>query len=408
MLRWGASHAPRAPAARARPGAILLGMAEPGDTVTGNGRPTARDGAGDAGGPGGARRACCWCSTSRCWPGWSSWPSPTSTAGSACASPPPPAAVEVLADWRPHLAVVDMDLARGEMLARLGYTAPPGAARVPVVALTRRGDLQAKLEAFEQGVDDLLSVPFSPEELVARVLAVLRRTAPAGAALRPVLRLGELEIDLLNRRVRAGGTTLHLTSLELSLLYLLAANAGRLLTRDEILDHLWGVDYAAESNVVDRHVRNLRAKLQDDWRRPRYIATVPGRGYRFLPTDPDGDAAPAAPPPGRPGELPPGGRPTGLRRPWRAATRRRPGGAPAGSPRSPPGRRGSGRGGAARPSAWARPDPAAPRGPGRRRDRPGPPGAAARGRSSSRRWSCGRRPAAVSPDFTALALLEPA
>jgi DNA-binding response OmpR family regulator len=144
-------------------------------------------------------------------------------------------------------------------------------------------------------------VPFSPEELVARVLAVLRRTPHEGAALRPVLRLGELEIDLLHRRVRAGTSELHLTSLELSLLYLLAANAGRLLTRDEILDHLWGVDYAAESNVVDRHIRNLRAKLQNGWRRPRYIATVPGRGYRFLPTDTDAAAdaapAPASPPP---------------------------------------------------------------------------------------------------------------
>jgi DNA-binding response OmpR family regulator len=214
-------------------------------------------------------------------------------------APAAAAATAVLGDWRPHLAVVDMDLARGEMLARLGYTAPPSAARVPVVALTRRGDLKGKLEAFERGVDDLLSVPFSPEELVARVLAVLRRAAPEGVALRPVLRLGELEIDLLNRRVRAGTSELHLTSLELSLLYLLAANAGRLLTRDAILDHLWGVDYAAESNVVDRHVRNLRAKLQDDWRRPRYIATVPGRGYRFLPTDQE-TAADAAPPPAAP------------------------------------------------------------------------------------------------------------
>ena len=93
-----------------------------------------------------------------------------------------------------------------------------------------------------------------------------------------MLRLGELEIDILNRSVRAGGHELHLTSLEQSLLYLLAANAGRVLTRDEILDHLWGVDFVAESNVVDRHVRNLRAKLQNNWRRPRYIATVPGSG----------------------------------------------------------------------------------------------------------------------------------
>jgi two-component system KDP operon response regulator KdpE len=100
--------------------------------------------------------------------------------------------------------------------------------------------------------------------------------------LTPVVRFGELEIDILHRRVRVDGRDLHLTPLELSLLYLLAANAGRVLTRDEILDELWGGDYAAESNVVDRQVRKLRAKLQDDWRRPRYIATVPGKGYRFV------------------------------------------------------------------------------------------------------------------------------
>src|SRR5207245_5273507 len=130
----------------------------------------------------------------------------------------------------------------------------------------------------------ILTVPFPPEELVARILAVMRRTYREAAVFAPVLRLGDLEIDILNRRVRAGETELHLTSLEQSLLYLLAANAGRLLTRDEILDHLWGVDYVAESNVVDRHIRNLRIKLQNHSRRPRYIATVPGRGYGFVPT----------------------------------------------------------------------------------------------------------------------------
>jgi two-component system, OmpR family, KDP operon response regulator KdpE len=98
----------------------------------------------------------------------------------------------------------------------------------------------------------------------------------------PVIRVGELEIDILHRRVRVDGHDLHLTPLELSLLCLLAANAGRILTRDEILDDLWGSDYAAESNVVDRQVRKLRAKLQDDWRRPRFIATAPGKGYRFV------------------------------------------------------------------------------------------------------------------------------
>jgi DNA-binding response OmpR family regulator len=192
-------------------------------------------------------------------------------------------AAEALIEWRPHLAVVDMDVTRGAVLGRLAVTTTE-AGRMSVIALTRRGDLKTKLAAFEAGVDDILTLPFSPEEFVARILAVMRRTYRGAVVFMPLLRLGDLEIDILRRRVRAGETELHLTSLELSLLYLLAANAGRLLTRDEILDHLWGTDYMAESNVVDRHVHNLRTKLQDHSRRPRYVATVPGRGYRFIPT----------------------------------------------------------------------------------------------------------------------------
>ena len=92
--------------------------------------------------------------------------------------------------------------------------------------------------------------------------------------------------------MRVGGHDLQLTALDQSLLYLLAANAGRIMTRDEILDHIWGTDFLAESNVVDRHVRNLRAKLQNNWRRPRYIATVPGRGYRFVPVTSEETGAP--------------------------------------------------------------------------------------------------------------------
>jgi DNA-binding response OmpR family regulator len=195
-------------------------------------------------------------------------------------------AATVLADWRPQLVVLDMDIAGSRILDRLTDTTREGG-RLPVIALTRRGDLKAKLTAFERGVDDILTVPFSPEEFVARVLAVMRRTYRDAVVFTPVLRLGDLEIDILNRRVRAGDTELHLTSLEQSLLYLLAANAGRVLARDEILDYLWGADYVAESNVVDRHIRNLRVKLQNHSQRPRYIATVPGRGYRFLLTTAD-------------------------------------------------------------------------------------------------------------------------
>jgi DNA-binding response OmpR family regulator len=110
----------------------------------------------------------------------------------------------------------------------------------------------------------------------------------------PVVRFGELEIDILHRRARVESRDVHLTALELGLLYLLAVNGGRALTRDEILDHLWGGDFAAGSNVVDRHVHNLRAKLRDDWRRPRFIATVPGQGYCFVLAAADGVSA--APP----------------------------------------------------------------------------------------------------------------
>src|SRR5215207_11087148 len=124
--------------------------------------------------------------------------------------------------------------------------------------------------------------PLLPENLVVRVMAPPRRLNREVAVFTPVIRIEELEIDVLHRRVRVDGHDLHLTPLELSLLYLLATNAGRVLTRDEILDDLWGGDYVAESNVIDRQIRKLRAKLQDDWRRPRYIATVPGKGYRFV------------------------------------------------------------------------------------------------------------------------------
>lgn len=201
---------------------------------------------------------------------------------------------EALADWRPHLVIIDMDLGDGGILDHLEQPRLH-TERIPVIAFTRRGDLKTKLAAFEWGVDDILVVPFSPEELIARVLAVMRRTYSDAVEFMPRLQVGELEIDVLNRSVHIGGHQLHLTSLEQNLLYLLAANAGRLMTRDEILDYLWGVDFIAESNVVDRHIRNLRAKLQNDYRRPRYIATVPGRGYRFVPNSEDqvGETQPA-------------------------------------------------------------------------------------------------------------------
>jgi DNA-binding response OmpR family regulator len=190
-------------------------------------------------------------------------------------------AMALLKHWRPHVAVVDMDIGGGRILAE---TQRPSGLQLPVLALTRRGDLKTKLVAFDQGVDDIMTVPFSPEELLARVLAITRRAYGSTLAVNPVIKMGEIEIDILNRKIRAGTSELHLTPLEQSLLYLLAANAGLVLTRDEIMDALWGADFVAGSNTIDQHIRSLRAKLQNDWHKPRFIATEPGRGYRFVPT----------------------------------------------------------------------------------------------------------------------------
>ena len=191
----------------------------------------------------------------------------------------------ILVEWRPHMSVVDMDREDGpELLVRLGASNTMRQSRTPVLGLTRRGDLRTKLKAFDLGVDDILTVPFSPEELLARAIVISRRASGIDLPIIPAIRLGDIEIDIVHRQVRAGDSVIHLTSIEQSLLYLLASRAGRVVSRDEILDAVWGTDFLAESNIVDRHVRSLRIKLQNDYRHPRFIATVPGRGYRFVPT----------------------------------------------------------------------------------------------------------------------------
>ncbi len=191
----------------------------------------------------------------------------------------------ILAEWRPHVSVVDMDHEDSSALLRqLGTSNTLTRSVVPVLGLTRRGDLRTKLRAFDLGVDDILTVPFSPEELLARAIVVGRRASGTDRPIVPTITLGEMQIDILNREVRAGHSIVHLSGIEQSLLYLLASRGGQVVTREEILDAIWGTDFVAESNIVDRHVRSLRVKLQNDYKKPRFIATVPGRGYRFIPT----------------------------------------------------------------------------------------------------------------------------
>jgi DNA-binding response OmpR family regulator len=194
-------------------------------------------------------------------------------------------AESILVGWHPHIGVVDMDHVDSlALLERLGTWNTVAGGATPVLGLTRRGDLPTKLRAFDLGVDDILTVPFSPEELLARCIVITRRAFGPERQIAPKITLGEIEIDIIHRQVRAGDSVIHLSGIEQSLLYLLASRSGRVVTRDEILDAIWGTDFVAESNIVDRHIRTLRIKLQNDYRHPRFIATVPGVGYRFIPT----------------------------------------------------------------------------------------------------------------------------
>ena len=188
----------------------------------------------------------------------------------------------ILAGWSPNMTVVDMDHDdSGALLKVLGASNTLKRSGLPVLGLTRRGDLKTKLRAFDLGVDDILTMPFSPEELLARAIVISRRATGIEPPFIPVIKLGEIEIDILNRVVRVGVSEIHLSGIEQSLL---ASRAGSVVTKEEILDAIWGTDFVAESNIVDRHIRSLRIKLQDDWRQPRFIATVHGQGYRFAPT----------------------------------------------------------------------------------------------------------------------------
>ena len=192
---------------------------------------------------------------------------------------------EIMTGWHPHIAVIDMDHDDSTaLLQRLGASNTLRQSVTPSLGLTRRGDLKTKLRAFDLGVDDILTVPFSPEELLARSIVITRRSTGLDRPIVPTIRLGEMEIDILGREVRTGRSIVHLSGIEQSLLYLLASRAGRVVSREDVLDAIWGTDFVAESNIVDRHIRSLRIKLQNDYRHPRFIATVPGRGYRFIPT----------------------------------------------------------------------------------------------------------------------------
>src|SRR5262245_31009285 len=152
--------------------------------------------------------------------------------------------------------------------------------RVPIIMLTARGSVMDRIVGLELGADDYLPKPFEPRELVARLQAVLRR----GTREEPseTLKVGPLEIQWEARTTRLEGRPLELTMAEFELLGLLVRNRGRVLTRDRILEATRGLDWESYDRSIDVLVSRLRQKLGDDPRRPAFIKTVRGLGYRFI------------------------------------------------------------------------------------------------------------------------------
>ena len=161
---------------------------------------------------------------------------------------------------------------------------------VPIIMLTAKGEVEDRIIGLELGADDYLIKPFSPRELVARVRALLRRAHTEAEPALEVLDFGDLVIDISGHKVIVEGTEVDLTASEFKLLTTLARYPGRVYTRMELVEKVLGYDFEGYERTIDSHVKNLRAKLGDDPRNPRWLYTVHGVGYRFEAPEKPADA----------------------------------------------------------------------------------------------------------------------
>jgi two-component system KDP operon response regulator KdpE len=188
-------------------------------------------------------------------------------------------ALSIVSEGAPDLVVLDLTLPGIDGLETLRHLRT--FTSVPVVVLTVRDSLSDKITALESGADDYVLKPFAPEELLARARAHLRRSdAPERQP--AVVRDGDLEIDLVHSRVSWQGDPVHLTPTEFRLLEVLLGNRGKLLTREQLLEMVWGSHAPSDRGRVRVFVLHLRRKLHDDAARPRLIFTEPGLGYRWI------------------------------------------------------------------------------------------------------------------------------
>ncbi len=150
--------------------------------------------------------------------------------------------------------------------------------RTPVLMLTAKAQEAEKVMGLDMGADDYVTKPFGPRELRARIRALLRRAAPEAE---PVHRFGDCEVDFDRAEARRAGGRADLTAIELKMLQILLRNRGRVITRAQVIDEVWGRDVFVTDRVVDTHVLKLRRKIEADPAEPRHIVSVRGIGYRF-------------------------------------------------------------------------------------------------------------------------------
>jgi two-component system, OmpR family, response regulator ResD len=191
-----------------------------------------------------------------------------------------PSAVAAALGSRPDLIVLDIMLPGFDGLEVMRRIHEDLEGRVAVILLTAKGEESDRLVGLRRGADDYVVKPFSPAELVARVQAVMRRADPDEEADEQI-RFGELVIEPAARTVLIGGSQVELTQREFDLLLFLARHPGQVFSRDQLMDRVWRFSFYTDTTTVTVHIRRLRAKIEPDPARPRWIETVWGVGYRF-------------------------------------------------------------------------------------------------------------------------------
>lgn len=196
------------------------------------------------------------------------------------AAPDGAAAVAMAAKFPPDLVMLDLGMPRldgvGVIRALRSWTT------APIVVVSGRTGSADKIEALDAGADDYVTKPFQIDELLARLRALARRAGARAASDAPLVRFGDVEVDLAATQATRGGTPVHLTPTEWRMLEFLARNPGALVTRQTLLREIWGTDQVADSGYLRLYMSQLRKKLEGDPAHPRHLLTEQGMGYRLV------------------------------------------------------------------------------------------------------------------------------